>query len=273
MDARLVGRTHLFVVSRQLLSFLLSRTTRPLSPSSHHLNPNCSFTRRSVQGSSTKRLLHTTTNEAPTRRPCNHHRFSQTLSVARPFRSLYRLLLNFLPLSMSRMLEPGGRGHLLPLGQSGPPTRLLSVNVTAAGVPTALLADSLVLFAGSLFTTPGAAFLRAGTRREIAPRFRRASIPLRKDRVHAVRWLWWSKMASLKGVCGGSWERGRMRALRRYGWRGGVRWRRYDAGEWCKMEALLRCARGSKMASLLRCGRGSKMASLLRCGRRSGAVE
>ena len=78
---------------------------------------------------------------------------------------------------------------------------------------------------------PGAAFLRAGTRREIAPRFRRASIPLRKDRVHAVRWLWWSKMASLKGVCGGSWERGRMRALRRYGWRGGVRWRRYDAGE------------------------------------------
>ena len=48
--------------------------------------------------------------------------------------------------------------------------------------------------------------------------------------------------------------RGRKKKKSRRWSAGVVRWRRYDAGEWCKMEALLRCARVSKMASLLRCG-------------------
>ena len=51
-----------------------------------------------------------------------------------------------------------------------------------------------LLFASRLLTTP-ALLSRAGTRREIAPRFRRASIHFRGDRVHTVAlvvmWMAW----------------------------------------------------------------------------------
>ena len=79
------------------------------------------------------------------------------------------------------------------LGQSGQRTRLLRVNVTGGGVPTAVLADSLGLQAGSLFTYSALLSRVPTLRREIAPRLRRASIPPRGDRVHTV---------PLVGVCG-----------------------------------------------------------------------
>ena len=87
MDARLVGRTHLIVVSRQLLSFLLSRTTRPLSPLNHHLNLNCSFTRRSVQGSSTKGFSTrptTPTKSSKSSSPHTHTRLVRNAVILQP---------------------------------------------------------------------------------------------------------------------------------------------------------------------------------------------
>ena len=98
------------------------------------------------------------------------------------------------PFSLPR--SPPPRLSLLPLrplfslGQSGPPTRLLSVNVTAGAFPPPY-SRTRSSFWQAASLRPPALLSRAGTRREIAPRLRRASIPPRGDRVHTARWLWW----------------------------------------------------------------------------------
>ena len=110
-------------------------------------------------------------------------RFPHERLAACPLSSAYRPLLSR-PTPFWACLRP--------LGQSGKPTRLLLINVTGGGVPTAVLADSLGLQTDSLFTTPAllsrAPWCFGG---KIAPRPCRTSIPLLSEIVSTrCRRLW-----------------------------------------------------------------------------------
>ena len=111
------------------------------------------------------------------------------LSSTRTFpTSAFPHVLSGLRLALFSLVPRPFWACLRPLGQSGQPTRLLPVNVTGGGVPTALLCGLSRPSDRQPFHDPGAAFSCAMVfRREIAPRPCRASIPLPLgDRVHTV---------------------------------------------------------------------------------------
>jgi len=163
-----------------------------------------------------------------TPRSASTRAFSHERLAARPPCFAYRpspLLVRHPLASHSLRSAPSGRAFSLSANRD---RRLASCPSTSQrGRSHRPTSRTLSAFRQAAFLRPPALLSRAGTRREIAPRLCRASIPSRGDRVHTARWLWWC-CSELEGCC--VEDDGRacslMGALLRCGWRGGVRWRR-----------------------------------------------